>query len=349
MWFLTLIILILILGIIILVHEFGHFITAKLSGVHIYEFSIGMGPIIHTHKGKDNIDYNIRALPIGGFVSMAGEVYDDDEKISKEKLMCNRPWYQRLIILVAGVFNNFLLAIIILFFLALFLGSTTTKPIVGEVLENSAMAEAGIETGDQVLAINGIKTASWDKMQIALYRKNKNDSYEFVIKKANGEEKTYNVVPKKVQNEDGTETMQFGFGLDTTIKKGFGASVSYAFNKFVSIIDSMILTVTSLFTGKIGLNALSGPVGIYQVVDESVSVGLSQLIYIVAFLSINVGFINILPFPAFDGGHVLFMIIEKIKGSPINAKIENAFHMVGFVLLIILMIYITIQDIIRLF
>ncbi len=349
MWFITLIVLILILGIIILVHEFGHFITAKLSGVHIYEFSIGMGPIIHTHKGKDKIDYNIRALPIGGFVAMAGEVYDDDDKIPKEKLMCNRPWYQRLIILVAGVFNNFLLAIIILFFLALFMGSTTTKPIIGEVLENSAVAEAGIESGDQVLAINGIKTASWDKMQIALYRKNKNEAYEFVVKKTNGEEKTYNVIPKKIQNEDGSETTQFGFGLDTTVKKGFFASVSYAFNKFGSIIDSMILTITSLFTGKIGLDALSGPVGIYQVVGESVSIGISQLVYIVAFLSINVGFINILPFPAFDGGHVLFMIIEKIKGSPINAKVENAFHTVGFILLIILMIYITIQDIIRLF
>ena len=349
MWFITLIVLILILGIIILVHEFGHFITAKLSGVHIYEFSIGMGPIIHTHKGKDKIDYNIRALPIGGFVAMAGEVYDDDDKISKEKLMCNRPWYQRLIILVAGVFNNFLLAIIILFFLALFMGSTTTKPIIGEVLENSAVAEAGIESGDQVLAINGIKTASWDKMQIALYRKNKNEAYEFVVKKKNGEEKTYNVIPKKVQNEDGSETTQFGFGLDTTVKKGFVASLSYAFNKFGSIIDSMILTITSLFTGKIGLDALSGPVGIYQVVGESVSIGISQLVYIVAFLSINVGFINILPFPAFDGGHVLFMIIEKIKGSPINAKVENTFHTIGFILLIILMIYITIQDIIRLF
>ena len=154
-------------------------------------------------------------------------------------------------------------------------------------------------------------------------------------------------ITKKIQNEDGSETTQFGFGLDTTVKKGFFASVSYAFNKFGSIIDSMILTITSLFTGKIGLDALSGPVGIYQVVGESVSIGISQLVYIVAFLSINVGFINILPFPAFDGGRILFLVIEKIKGSPINQNFENWCHTIFFFLLIALMIYITIFDIIR--
>ncbi len=349
MWFITLLLLILILGIIILVHEFGHFITAKLSHVHIYEFSIGMGPILHTHKGKDNIDYNIRAFPIGGFVSMAGEVYEDDGKIAKEKFMCNRPWYQRLIILVAGVFNNFLLAIIILFFLGLFCGSTTTKPIIGAILENSSMEQAGVEVGDTILKINGMRVRTWDKAQIALIRKNSSDTYEFEIKKSNGEIKTYQVKPNTIQNEDGSESTQFGFGVDTTKHYGLLNSIGYAFSKFYSIIDSMVLTIASLFTGKISVNALSGPVGIYQVVGESVSIGISQLIYLVAFLSINVGFINILPFPAFDGGHVLFMIIEKIKGSPINAKIEATAHTIGFFLLILLMIYITFQDILRFF
>lgn len=349
MWLLTLIILILVLGVIILVHEFGHFITAKMSHVHIYEFSLGMGPVIYTHKGKDKINYNIRAFPIGGFVSMAGEVYEDDGKIPKEKFMCNRPWYQRLMILVAGVFNNFLLAIIILFFLSLFCGATTTKPIIGTILENSSFEQAGIEVGDTITEINGIKVKNWDKAQIALYRKNNNKTYDFVVKKTDGSIKTYQVVPTIIQNEDGTESNQFGFGIDSTKHYGIFPSIGYAFSKFVSVIDSMVLTVTSLFTGKISLNALSGPVGIYQVVGDSVSMGISQLIYIVAFLSINVGFINILPFPAFDGGHVLFMIIEKIKGSPINAKIENAAHTIGFFLLILLMLYITFQDILRLF
>ncbi len=349
MWLLTLVVLIFILGIIILVHEFGHFIWAKTFKVFIYEFSLGMGPVIHTHKGKDGICYNIRAFPIGGFVSMAGEVYEDDDKIPKEQLMCNKPWIQRLIILIAGVMNNFILAIVILFFMALFMGSTTTKPIVGTVLEGSSVAEAGLEVGDEIVKLNNIKTGSWDKLQIALYRKTNSDTYQFTVKKQSGEEKTIDVTPKKITNEDGSESLQFGFGVDTTIHKGFFASIGYAFSKFGSILSSMMLTITSLFTGKISLNALSGPVGIYSVIGDSIQVGISQLIYIVAFLSINVGFINILPFPAFDGGRVLFMLIEKIKGSPVNAKIENAFHMVGFVLLMILMIYITFQDILKFF
>ena len=112
---------------------------------------------------------------------------------------------------------------------------------------------------------------------------------------------------------------------------------------------AMKLTIKGLFTGKISLNSLSGPVGIYQVVDQGAKLGISYIIYLIAFLSINVGFINVLPFPAFDGGRVLFIIIEKIKGSPINAKIENAFHTIGFLLLMSLMIYITYRDILNLF
>lgn len=349
MWFLNLLLLILILGIIILVHEFGHFIWAKKFGVHIYEFSIGMGPIIKTHKGKDKIDYNLRAFPIGGFVSMAGEVYEDDKKIKKEKFMCNKPWYQRLIILVAGVVNNFILAIVILFVIALFWGATSTKPIVGTVLEDSAIAKSGIEVGDQIIGINGVKASSWDKLQIALYRKNNNEAYEFIVKKANGEEKTYEVIPQKVKNDDGTESNVFGFGIDQTKEYGLIPSIKYAFAKFGSIVGSMSLTITSLFSGKISLNALSGPVGIYQVVGDSVSAGLNQIIYLIAFLSINVGFINILPFPAFDGGRALFLIIEKVRRKPINSKIENAFHTIGFILLMVLMLYITLQDILKLF
>ncbi len=349
MWFLNLLLLIFILGVIILVHEFGHFIWAKKFGVHIYEFSIGMGPIIHTHKGKDHIDYNIRAFPIGGFVSMAGEIYEDDTKMKKEKFMCNKPGYQRFLILVAGVVNNFILAIVLLFFLALFWGATSTKPIIGSILEDSAISKTGIEVGDEIVKINGIKASSWDKLQIALYRKSENDTYTFVVRKTDGQEETYHITPDVIKNEDGSESHQFGFSIDSTKEYGFLPSVKYAFSKFGSVISSMGLTITSLFSGKISLDALSGPVGIYQVVGDSVSAGLSQIIYIIAFLSINVGFINILPFPAFDGGRVFFLIIEKIKGSPINSKLENSVNMIGFVLLILLMIYITFQDVLRLF
>lgn len=351
MWIVSILILILILGIIILVHEFGHFIWAKKFGVHIYEFSIGMGPVIFTHKGKDKIDYNLRAFPIGGFVSMAGEVYEDDEskKIPKEKFMCNRPWWQRLIILVAGVVNNFILALVLLFISSLIWGGSSLKPIVKEAVSDYPMAEAGIVEGDKIVAINGHKTNSWDVAQIILVMKNKNDYYTFKVEHKDGSTDEYKVVPKVEKDENGNENKVFGIKIEENTLTGFIGSVKYAFSKFGSVVESMWLTVTGLITGKISTKALSGPVGMYQVIDESVSYGLNYMIYITAFLSINVGFINILPFPAFDGGRVFFILVEKIKGSPINSKFENICHTVGFILLLLLMFYITIQDIIRLF
>ena len=168
-----------ILGIIILVHEFGHFITAKKAGVHIYEFSIGMGPVIHTKKGRDGINYNIRALPIGGFVAMAGEVYEDDGKIKADKFLCNKRWYERLIILAAGVFNNFVMAFVFLFLIALIWNPTPISPILGEIEVGSAAYEAGMQEGDQIIAINDRKTTSWDVAQIYLYYKSDSGIYDF--------------------------------------------------------------------------------------------------------------------------------------------------------------------------
>lgn len=351
MWIITLLLFIFILGIIVLVHEFGHFIWAKHFKVHIYEFSIGMGPIIYSHKGKDKINYNIRALPIGGFVSMAGEVYADDDKIKKDGLLCNKPWYERLIILVAGVFNNFVLAILLLFVMALIWGRTAITPTISDVKEGYPVAESGIVSGDTITKINGHKVSSWDAAQILLYYKNDKSYYTIEIMHKDKTKDIYKITPVKEKDEKTKEERNvFGFSISgSTEKKGVLNSIGYAFSKFKSVMDSMILTIKGLFTGKISLNALSGPVGIYKVVDEGKKAGLASIIYIIAFLSMNVGLINILPFPAFDGGRVLFLIIEKIKGSPVNSKIENAFHTVGFILLMLLMVYITYRDILKIF
>ena len=163
------------------------------------------------------------------------------------------------------------------------------------------------------------------------------------------QKETLTMSPKIVVDEEGNETKVFGIQIDNSREKNIWECIKYTFEKFVDVIHSMIITVWGLISGQVSIANLSGPVGIYKVIDESVKYGIQQLIYITAFLSINVGFINILPFPAFDGGHVLFMIIEKIKGSKVNAKFENICNLVGFALLMLLMVYITIQDIIRFF
>ena len=357
LFIIKILLLLFILGIIILVHEFGHFIWAKTFGVHIYEFSIGMGPLLHTHKGKkDGINYNIRAIPIGGFVSMAGEVYDSGEvdennkKIKKDKLMCNKKWWQRLIILVAGVVNNFILAIVILFIYTLIWGGGAITPKVLNVVEDKPAAAAGLKSGDVITNINGYNVSSWDKAQIILYYKNTNEYYTLEVKHTDGTKEEIKIKPEIIKDEEtGAESKLFGIQIDAEDTSNVFKSFVYSIRKFNSIISSMVYTIWGLISGKIGLSALSGPVGIYEVVGETINYGINYFLYILAFLSINVGFINILPFPAFDGGHVLFLIIEKIKGSPVNAKIENTCHLIGFILVFLLMIVVTISDIIKLF
>lgn len=347
---LNLLLFIFILGLLIFVHELGHFLTAKKSGVYIYEFSIGMGPEIKSIKGKDGILYSIRALPIGGFVQMAGEIYEDDDtkKVSKEQFMCNRPWYQRLIILVAGVFNNFLLAIILLFAMALIWGAPSLKPVVYDVTDGYPAKEAGIKAGDVIKSINGSKVKTLDKTQLLLLLKTKDDKYQITVEHKNGQTATYEVVPKKEKNDDGDEVKVFGIQTKTNITKGFGSSVKYAFTKFGSVVEQMWLTIVNLFTGKISISAMSGPVGIYSVVGETRSAGVESVIYLIAYLSINLGIMNILPIPALDGGHLLFLIIEKIRGKKIDEKIEGITTTIFFALLLLLMLYITIHDVIRL-
>lgn len=347
---LNLLLFIFILGLLIFVHELGHFLTAKKSGVYIYEFSIGMGPEIKSIKGKDGILYSIRALPIGGFVQMAGEIYEDDDtkKIPKEQFMCNRPWYQRLIILVAGVFNNFLLAIILLFAMALIWGAPSLKPVVYDVTDGYPAKEAGLKAGDVIKSINGSKVKTLDKTQLLLLLKTKDDKYQITVEHKNGQTATYEVVPKKEKNDDGDEVKVFGIQTKTNITKGFGSSVKYAFTKFGSVVEQMWLTIVNLFTGKISINAMSGPVGIYSVVGETRSAGVESVIYLIAYLSINLGIMNILPIPALDGGHLLFLIIEKIRGKKIDEKIEGITTTIFFALLLLLMLYITIHDVIRL-
>lgn len=347
----NIILFIFILGLLVFVHELGHFLTAKKSGVHIYEFSIGMGPLIKSIKGKDKIQYSIRALPLGGYVQMAGEIYEDDDtkKIPKEKFMCNRPWYQRLIVLCAGVFNNFVLAILLLFFIALIWGAQSLKPTLYGVVEDKPAAQAGLVAGDTITAVNGKKANTWDKAQLLLLLKTKDDTYSITVKHQDGSSSTYDVKPNIIKDKKGNETREFGIEIKNDIKHGFGPAVKYAFTKFASVIDQMWLTICNLFTGKISINSLSGPVGIYSVVGETRKAGIANVIYLIAYLSINLGVMNILPIPALDGGHVLFLLIEMVTRKKVNEKVESITTTIFFGLLLLLMFYVTIHDIIKLF
>lgn len=345
----TLLLFIIILGVIVFVHEFGHFMMAKLNGVYVYEFSIGMGPKLWSKKGKET-EYSLRAIPIGGFCMMAGEDLEDDEikKVPKNKrLQAKKPW-QRFLIMFFGAGNNFICAIILLFFIGLIWGGTSMEPVVTSVLKNSASAHAGIEAGDRILEINKHSISTTDDISLYLAVADLEEASDIKVEKENGKIKTYTVQPKK-KKVDGQVTYQYGIGMEQEVEKGIIPALEFTGKKTVSIFKQMGVTVAYLFTGGISLSQLSGPVGIFSIVGDQSSAGAMNIIYLIAFLSINVGFINLLPLPAFDGGHILFIIIEKIKGSPVKPETENMIHTIGLFLLMLLMVVITFNDILRLF
>lgn len=346
---LTLIYFIIILLVVITIHEFGHFIFAKIFGVYVYEFSIGMGPKIISKKGKNGeTDYSIRAIPIGGYVQLAGEEIDDDKKIPKNRKMYSKPAWQRFLIMFFGPMNNFILAIILLLLYAFIWGAPVLTPTLTDVSSGSAAEAAGLVVGDTVLEVNNHKASTTDDVQLYLALTKSGQTVNFKIKRQDGNIENINVTPRK-ENVDGKETYRYGITFGGNVEKGFFKSIKYSFVKFGALMKQMAITVKSLFTGKLSLKNMSGPIGIYSIVGSTASSGISSVIQLVALLSVNVGFINLIPFPAFDGGRILFLIIEKIKGSPVTTKTENIVHAIGFVLLMILMLYITFNDILRLF
>lgn len=339
---------ILVLGITVLIHELGHYIFAKRAGVHVYEFAIGMGPKIYGFKRKnDETIYSIRLFPIGGFVSMAGEDLEADNLIPKDKQLCNKTWFQRFTVMIAGIAFNFILAIILLFIVGLANGVPKEQPTVAFVDENYPIYNTSITVGDEILKIDNAKIRSSDRLILEL-SVNTGKTLIFSVRHADGEIEKVNVKPILVEKGD-TEGYSYGFSLDSTKTHGIIPSIKYAFTQTRNLVEQMTLIVTYLVTGKLNLNNLAGPIGIYTIVSDAASAGIINVIYLIAYLCINVGFINFIPFPAFDGGRILFLIIEKIKGSKVNPKIENLVHTVGFMLLMALMVFITINDIGRFF
>ena len=342
----TLILFIILLGSIIFIHEGGHFLFAKLTGIYVYEFALGMGPKLFSFK-KGETEYSLRAIPIGGFCQLAGEEGEEEDLPKERTLPGKKPW-QKFLVMFFGAGFNFISAILVLFFIALIFGSTSTEPILSSVDKGTPAYKAGLRKGDEILEINGHDIWTIDDISLYLTISDTDKANEFKVKKENGDVKTYKIKPEKTK-VDGEERYIYGISMVGEEKHGLGAAIEYTFVKTGSLFKQMGVTLVNLFTGGIKVSQLSGPVGIYEVVGAQASGGIASLLYLFSFLSINVGFINLLPLPAFDGGHILFIIIEKIKGSPVNPETEAKFHAVGLFLLMLLMIYVTFNDILRLF
>lgn len=345
----SIVLLLLILCLIIVLHEFGHFITAKKANVYVYEFSLGFGPrIFKFNRKNDETTYSIRCIPLGGYVSMAGETNtsEDDKKIKKDQRLVNKKFLPHLLVLLAGVIMNFILAFVILFVSALIYGAPNTSSIIGQIEENSPADKAGLKVNDRITSINGENIKSLEDLNLQLNIIEDYSKVELVIKRDNLYKKI--IIEPEKREIDGEVTYHFGFASKAERYKGIGNSLKYATNKFGSMVSSMGDTIKYLFNGRVSVKQLSGPVGIYSVVDQAKG-SFENILYLIAFLSVNVGVLNLFPLPVFDGGRALLLIIEKIKGSRLNPKVEEYLDLIGFGLMILLMIYVTINDIFKLF
>ena len=337
--FLTILATIIIFGIIINIHEAGHFFFAKLFGVRVNEFSFGMGPLLF-QRTKGETQYSVRLFPIGGFVAMEGESEDSDD----ERAFFRKPAWQRFIILCAGAVMNILLGLGILMVLAggqELLGTT----VIADFDEGTPAAQY-LQSGDRITSINGCRISGYNDALFQLLR-DEDGLVDFQVVR-DGEKVTLDQVPFEMETyPDGTRAVKLGitfYGVPTT----FLSSVRYAVGWTGSIVKQVWYSFLDILTGRYGLSELSGPVGTATVVSQASSLGLRSVVLLVAFLTINVGVFNLFPIPALDGGRLLFVIIEMIRRRPVDPKYESWIHAAGMALLMSLIIVVTFSDISKL-
>ncbi len=321
---------------VIMFHEFGHFITAKMVGIKVHEFAIGMGPRIF-HKTKGETEYSIRALPIGGYVKMEGEDESSDDPNSFNK----KPIGSRILVVVAGAIMNFILAIIVFGIISYVMGMPTT--VIDEVIVDTPAYKAGLEPGDKIINVNNKEINSWNNVIKEINNVEPKKDIEIIVLRGS-EKKSFTLKPKFDK-----ETGRYLIGITTKTNKSFTSAVKGGVEKTGEILGAMFEFFRMLVTGEIKKGSLSGPVGVIYTVGQAAKYGFMNILYITGLISVNLGFFNLLPIPALDGGRILFMLIELFRGEPLDPEKEGFIHFVGFVLLIILMIYVTYSDIVKFF
>lgn len=344
----------LILGVIVLIHELGHFLTAKLFGVYCAEFSIGMGPKLFSKK-KGETEYQIRALPIGGYVAMAGEADQEDNEIMKdvpyERTLKGIKTWKKCVIMLAGVFMNFVLALVLLIGIYSFVEVQTNTSEIGSVVKNKGAALAGIEAGDIInkITINNEEhiIASFSDIQEVLNNENLQLDTDTVTMKV-GLTRNKHYLEKEVTAKYNNETKSYVMGITAATRQlTFAEAIRQGINQFIEYALLIFTTLGKLITDMTHtVSQLSGPVGIYTVTAQVTQTGsISTLLSLTALLSTNIGMFNLLPIPGLDGSQVLFALIEKVIRREIPTRIKYALQMAGLILVFGLMIFVTVNDI----
>lgn len=337
----TIVVSIVVFGLIIAIHELGHFLAAKTFSVSVDEFALGMGPAIYKRE-KNGTLYTLRLFPIGGYVKMQGEDPEEEDIRSDDPgKFYNKPCWQRGIILAAGAGMNLLLGLIVCLVMTLSMAAIPDTTVV-EFGENALSAQTGLQVGDTFRTIGNVRIYT-DRDVVTQLLSDEDGVYEMVVRR-NGTDVPLSGV--KLASNDGTLVLDFKVSAQ---RKRVGNVLSYTGRSFVSITRSIWLSLGDLLSGKVGFSQLSGPVGVGAVIGQAVSAGIGTFLYIAAFITINIGIFNLLPIPALDGGRLIFVLLEMIFRKPVAAKYEGMVHFVGLVLLLGLMVVVTAKDIMKLF
>ena len=332
MGFVTVLYALLVFCVLIMVHELGHFFAAKLTGVQVNELSLGMGPLLWKHQGKETL-YTLRLLPIGGYCAMEGE----DEESDNERAFNRKPTWARALIIVAGAVMNVVLAVAILSAIAGYTGIASNE--LEHVTEGMPAYQAGIRPGDEIIEVNGEKVNFFVEARTQI--RQSEETVDLVVKR--GDQKVYATIPVEI-SEDGYPVI----GVEAKVTKNPLTAIHYGAVATVDMGKQMLSFIGQLFTGKSSVNELTGPVGIVSAIGQQAKHGFIYVANLAALISLNLGIMNMLPFPALDGGRLLFIVINGITGKAVSEELEGKIHLAGMLLLLGLMAYVLLQDVGRL-
>lgn len=323
-----------VFGLLILAHELGHFFAARATGVKVLELAIGFGPrLVGWEKGDTS--YSLRVFPLGGFCRMLGENPDDEPS---EDSFIRKSVARRALVLLAGAVMNLVLALVLFFIIFYFLVGAPLTNIsrLGAVSPDSPASKAGLKPGDEIIAIDGRAINNWNDV-VANIEHRAGEELTIVVHR-NQESVTLTAVPVQVP-----QTGKAVIGISPLVKKHhLTGSIQTSFSRFAMII----LSIGQVVSGKAPLD-VAGPVGIIMIVGEVAATGFVNLLWLAALISISLGIINLLPVPALDGGRLLFLIIEGLRGKPLDPEKEGFIHFIGFAVLLLLILFVTYHDLVR--
>ena len=324
-----------ILGFLIFIHEGGHFIAARLCKVKVEEFAIGFGPKLWEKKGKET-KYILAAIPFGGFLKMYGE----EGKDSGEGAFNSKTVLQRFFIVAAGATVNVIFGLLLFFILSFSTGYNMSTNVSVILPEADVSLSSNVEVGDKIIQVGERKIRIKNDLTKAL--EDCNGEYIDVVVDRDGEIKTFSIKPVQYMDENYILGVQVAMAEDGTLQE----RLYYSFWETIAFIGDMFYNIKQLFTGKLGIDKLAGPIGISNVIAESNS--WYDFTYLLAFISVSLGLTNFLPIPALDGGKMVLLAVEGIRRKPIDEKVEESIQSIGFLLLIGLAIFVSINDLIRL-